>query len=484
MEDLLAEPQLNVGSFGSGLDPELLRIVFGGARPKQTPEVALRVKIAQARANRQARKREIDLATMPYVQKEIVESEVAQTDIQAKIDEALNALKAPPPQQQSGFNEGEMYAAALGGLLSPDNLPTMLNSLQQISGARNEMEFENKLREYGMTRDSLVRTLTQLGQQLDRAQGNEDYWKKQEFGYMADSAKADADIEADYEAQMLGLDETLMRRQWKLEDDEREAQREAERARIKALAEAGEKEPKRIMDMTQEFRLWFAANYPSNSSITQEQADEINAEWSAYAEEHKLPEAMFPTVRPRVSPTAENADLAKDKFDFDRKVTFGKAKSKGELTGTIDDPQPNPDYGKTQVVKEKRSQISKLEGQIQTAKNKVKDVQAQKPVAPTRFAGEKDSEFAKRQAEYQDKVKEWGQKLDSAMRQEHELVDKKRRLASGKGVSYEEYTKPSPEIQEVLNALNRMLPGFGKGGTKPVSTPGKQPKKGKDGVWR
>ena len=143
------------------------------APPKQNPRVALSVKIAQARAERLEEKRKIDEASIPYVQADIIKSEQSQRTIEQSIQSALSALNAPPPTRGTGSSDAEILAAGIGGLVAPNILPDTLNALMQMSGARNDQEFDDKLRQYGLTRENLQNSLSRFGDDLKYERSNE-----------------------------------------------------------------------------------------------------------------------------------------------------------------------------------------------------------------------------------------------------------------------------------------------------------------------
>ena len=226
------EEEFDLGSYGITQE-DVYKTMFPAPNLSysQSPKVELRLMIAKERAAKEEEGRQIATATLPYVQQDIVASQRNQIDIKSKIDQALGVLNAPPPQQTNQFNEAEMYAGAIGGLLSGgQNIPDLLNALSQVSGARNKMEFDNKLREYGLTRETAGVALQQFADRLKDEQVNERYMAETNRKFEIDQAakKVQSDKEArqgrvDFDGHIRNMNQGNMpgdaRRAWELASD-------------------------------------------------------------------------------------------------------------------------------------------------------------------------------------------------------------------------------------------------------------------------
>lgn len=342
------------------------------------PRISLRTKIAQARAARLEEKRQIDKATMPYVQVDIIENEKRQMDITSKIDEALNALKAPPPTQQTGFNDAELYAGAIGGLLGGgQNLPDILNALSQASGARNQMEFEDKLRQYGLTRESTVLALRHLQGLLEDevAEGRE--MRRANIGAQQDQVQRDDAWERMFTGAELDADQMELKRFWDVEDQERDNATKLAIEKLKLEADGPQKARALEEKGIDNFGARVGRQFPAGHQITQQQAVIVNAEADNYVDnfyERDTPEwirmraGIGDLMARDISPS-----LAWQKEKYEREAPAR------ELQGKINEERLKDLREKpTAAQKAQRTKINALDAKIddQRRKNEVKPTTA------------------------------------------------------------------------------------------------------------
>ena len=271
-------------------DQDVYASMFGGnpaaAETALSPKIRLRVKIAEKRAAQLQERREIDKRTLPFIQQDIVESEKRQIDIQKSIDEAMNALKAPPPTQQIGSNDAEIYAAALGGLVLGGNFPEILNALAKVSGARNAQEFDDKLRQYGLSRETVKIGLQHLVSKLDDEAANEKYMRgsnQQAEQFNVNEANEQARF---YEGQEFDLDKMEVKRGYDVEDRDAEIKARESLKRLELEAE-GPKERRALEERgIDNFGARIARQFPAGHPITAEQAKYVNAEADAFVDNY------------------------------------------------------------------------------------------------------------------------------------------------------------------------------------------------------
>lgn len=276
-------------------DQDVFGSLFGAQPDLANPRVSLRVKIAKTRAEQMRERRAIDKATLPYVEQDIVESEKRQQDITASIDRAMEALKAPPPTQQTGFNDAEVYAGTIGGLLSGgQNLPDILNALAQASGARNKMEFEDKLRQYGLNRESVVIGLKQLQSMLEDEAQTEREMRRANVGAQQNFEQRQDSWDRMFSEYDLRQGEQDQKREWDVQDrdaelasKERIAAVDLELEKIKERVAAAKDKVTAQNQAVDDFRQAVAAQF-SGADISQDDANELNDQAEA------LTAALFP----------------------------------------------------------------------------------------------------------------------------------------------------------------------------------------------
>lgn len=163
----MAEPASLVGS--------VLESLFSQGNSASDPEsqryVALRRKFAEGKAQDQARKRAADAGVQDILLDDTIASYKASVEraekVQQRIDLAVSSLQGAPPQlQQPRLNEGELMAGALTAIVNPSMLPQALTALSVAASQRNEVEFDNALRAYGLNRESAKMAVEELMGQL------------------------------------------------------------------------------------------------------------------------------------------------------------------------------------------------------------------------------------------------------------------------------------------------------------------------------
>lgn len=164
------------------------------------PYIALRRKLAADRKAALDRKRMADDAVLPLVIQDHKDS-LARTDaINQRVDMALSSLSGPPPQMGAPqMNEGEVITAALTQMFAPNNMGHVMQALQGASTARNEREFDNALRAYGLDREQAKMGLQMLMGQLDREEGKQDHLRSTELNIRNQNAKSTEEIHQFYD---------------------------------------------------------------------------------------------------------------------------------------------------------------------------------------------------------------------------------------------------------------------------------------------
>lgn len=436
MEDTLAVNPTDAFTNMAGL--------FQGSAQPVSPRISLRVKIAKMRAEQLREKREIDKATMPYVQQDIIESEQRQIDVQSKIDEALNALNAPAPTQQQGSNEAELYAAGIGGLLSGGNLPEVLNALARVSGARNEMEFDDKLRQYGLNRETVKVSLQQLLSNLEDEAGNEREMRRAnaQAGFQAEQKQIERDDDWERMFAKADLDLAFLEEDQQFKKD-------------LASIEAGGKSAKDLAAATEKLRTNLEQSITSfNTKVQQARTafqgilpDDLSKAYKAerLALEGRLAASGFDDL-PGLEPVMSRQTAAGRERDEDQKYrqdeaqyrrdrdkkederTFAKAKAEGWVTGTNwDDFEANPDYKakdqRGKRIAELTKKIEEVQGKTQTL---LTPVAVTSPDKATALEESRDRE----------------NKLWDSLREEWRLINLKRSIApDGKPIAFADYLR-------------------------------------------
>ena len=274
---------------------------------------ALKEKILKQQFDERQRLQAFDREMMAkQIVPDIQRSEVHQADLTAQIDQALATLNGPAPVLQTGQNQGEMWAGAIGALLSPTQIPQVLNALYQVSGARNQMEFDAKLRQYGLTRETAKIALDHLQSQLSQETVNLRKLKSDQMEFVEKAAIREAEINRYYDNQLAELDALEVKRGWDLTDAK--AKMEAEKALAlekHAIDKAKELEAKQDK-LADNFRQHWASVYPSTVSVSQEDADAINVEARKYEIAKGLDPGTILPYKPRTAPATENVGIARE----------------------------------------------------------------------------------------------------------------------------------------------------------------------------
>ena len=192
--------------------------------------LALEVKFAKARLAGQEERRSIDKATAPFVLKDIEAREKASADrtegLMTKLQdvEAILAGQQAPRRESGGLSQGEVMASGLVGTFAPNQFNRVVGALTEASKARDEAEFQQKLAQFGLTRETAADQLEDLRRQLLGERSTQ-----QPLG--------DATLDA---WQMKAQQDAADAKALALEGRQREAQEKDLRARFAGSGDAGE----------------------------------------------------------------------------------------------------------------------------------------------------------------------------------------------------------------------------------------------------
>lgn len=341
MEDIQTQIPVEYGGFSSAPQQEpqnVFSMLFPEKQAPQDPYTRLRVKIAKSAAERKERLRKVDEATMPFVQQDIAASQTREMDVSAKINEAMEVLKQPPPVLNQGPNDAELYSAVIGGLMAPGNVDHILESLQKVSGARNQQEFDAKLAQYGMTRDQVMMSLKYLQN------------------------------EQNYERDLQG---EARRRQYDLEDQARKGQTDID----KMMADAD-------LDIAFEEYKDFLARQGEDRKFTRDKEfAEIEAEAKAWADQQKSLEDGVNDLRDEIQRTLQSlGEIGND----DRKV-FESRRQALKAAGVPEAKLPHIPKGKTrlQVQYEEGKPREQVDYNNAVLRGKILDKQLNAPPKPS-----------------------------------------------------------------------------------------------------
>lgn len=458
---------LGSGSPSDGIDlNSIVKQLFPEKRTALNPYEALRVKIAKSQAARMEQQRKVDEQTMPYVQRDIAASDARQKDFSAKIDEALNALNAPPPQRPTGMNEGEMLAGAISGLLAPGNIDFILTHLAAVSGARNDQEFEDRLRKYGLTRDTAKMALQTLYHQADSELSYNRSLRGQEIAMRSASAQNLAEIQAQGDQQLQRVDLADIQAQQDAEAAQRKQAFDIQMAQIKAQAEAGIAQGKAresaLNSAADDFRQVVASNFPAGTELTAENANDLNEQAEDLADrmfggadtpERAAFRARLGFWQPRQASSAPGLDLQERRWNEGAPMRGLDFSIKTQQLKKLQNA-PTP------AVAGAQKQIAELDQKIGLARAKIRALVKSKPSNPS-AAGE------------------WSLAVGKLLSEEYHLTAKKRYLATGEYPSVDEYFPEQVKMFGLQSvAGNPKTSGGTKTGNAPVS-----PVAGKGGKW-
>lgn len=308
------------------------------AQFSEDPFIKLRKKLAADQKALLDRRRMADDAVLPQIIEDYKQSSARADAIMQRIDVAMGSLNAPPPQMgQPKMNEGENLAGALTALIAPDVLPQVLQGLGQAATQRNEVEFENTLRAYGLTRETTKMALSQLMGRLDREYGVMDAARKSQFALQESRRKELQDLEEDFVKANQQIDTLEAKHGMDLQELRLKLKNELEVKRLEIEQESGKRLDDKLKSAADDFRTAVASNY-SGANISQEDANEINTDADSLAEQYFGPgdgaekqafRARLGYWRPRMLPAVKSQDFR------ERTYKEGEPQRQADLQGKI-----------------------------------------------------------------------------------------------------------------------------------------------------
>lgn len=356
------------------------------AQFSEDPFIKLRKKLAADQKAALDRRRAADDAVLPQIIEDYKQSSARADAIMQRIDVAMGSLNAPPPQMgQPQMNQGEMLAGGLTALIAPDVLPQVLTGLGQAASQRNEVEFENTLRAYGLTRETTKMALSQLMGRLDREYGVMDGARKSQFALQESRRKELVDLQDSFDEASRTIDQLEMKHGLDMSMLREKLKAEIEAKKLELEAETGKRLSDDLKSIADDFRAAIATNF-AGANITQQDANELNEEadgltaekFPGYGQEgYRNPEAdafrsRLGTWKARTLPVVTSQDFNERKWNEgagDRKLEGDINREK--LRQMKEQPSP--------ATANRQKQFAEVDKRINAARAKVEELESLGP---------------------------------------------------------------------------------------------------------